>query len=51
MRTGEDDKVVTMALTPHEEDESQEEDQTADEQPPQQPQGEAAESQEGQGEE
>ena len=51
MRTGEDDKVVTMALTPHEEDESQAEDQTADEQPPQQPQGEAAESQEGQGEE
>ncbi len=51
MRTGEDDKVVTMALTPHEEDESQEEDQTADDQPPQQPQGEAAESQEGQGEE
>lgn len=51
MRTGEDDKVVTMALTPHEEDESQAEDQTADDQPPQQPQGEAAESQEGQGEE
>ena len=51
MRTGEDDKVVTMALTPHEEDESQAEDQTADERPPRQPQGEAAESQEGQGEE